>query len=128
MSKVVAGLKYSKEHEWVKMEGNVAVIGITDHAQGQLGDIVFIELPKAGATLQYMKPMGVVESVKAASDLFSPVTGKVIAVNDALIKTPEKVNQDCYGGGWMVKVETTKPEELTQLLDDKAYTAYLEKA
>src|SRR5450432_217608 len=99
MSKVIAGLMYSKEHEWVKMEGNVAVIGITDHAQGQLGDIVFIELPKAGATLQYMKPMGVVESVKAASDLFSPVTGKVVAVNDALIKTPEKVNQDCYGDG-----------------------------
>ena len=128
MSKVIAGLTYSKEHEWVKMEGTVAVIGITDHAQSQLGDIVFIELPKAGASVQYMKPMGVVESVKAASDIFSPVTGKVVAVNDTLTKTPEHVNRDCYGAGWMVKIEPTRPEELKQLLDDKDYSEYLEKA
>ena len=128
MSKVVAGLKYSKEHEWVKMEGNLAVIGITDHAQGQLGDIVFIELPKAGGSAQYMKPMGVVESVKAASDIFSPLTGKIVAVNDALAKSPEQVNKDCYGGGWMVKIEPTKPEELNQLLDDKAYGEYVAKS
>src|SRR5581483_4019870 len=119
------GLKYSKEHEWVKMEGTVAVIGITDHAQSQLGDIVFIELPKVGSAAQYMKPLGVVESVKAASDIFSPLSGKVVAVNDALGKTPEKVNQDCYGGGWIVKIETSKPAELNQLLDEKGYTAYL---
>src|SRR5256885_9335279 len=99
MSNVPAGLKYSKEHEWVKMEGNLAVIGITDHAQSQLGDIVFIELPKAGGSAQYMKPMGVVESVKAASDIFSPLTGKVVAINESLAKSPEQVNKDCYGAG-----------------------------
>jgi glycine cleavage system H protein len=128
MSKVVAGLKYSKEHEWVKMEGNVAVIGITDHAQSQLGDIVFIELPKVGGSAMNMKPMGVVESVKAASDIFSPLTGKIVAVNDTLAKTPELVNKDCYGAGWMVKIEPTKPDELKELLDDKAYGEYAAKA
>jgi glycine cleavage system H protein len=127
-SKVPAGLKYSKEHEWVKMEGNVAVIGITDHAQGQLGDIVFVELPKVGSTAQYMKPIGVVESVKAASDIFSPLTGKVVAVNDALNKSPESVNKDCYGGGWMVKLELSKPDELNQLLDEKGYAKHIENA
>ncbi|HYG74383.1 MAG TPA: glycine cleavage system protein GcvH [Planctomycetota bacterium] len=128
MSNVLPGLKYSKEHEWVKVEGNVASIGITDHAQSQLGDIVFIELPKVGASVQYMKPMGVVESVKAASDIFSPLTGKVVAVNDQLTKTPEAVNKDCYGGGWMVKVEISKADELSGLMDDKAYAAFVAKA
>ena len=127
-SNVPAGLKYSKEHEWVKMEGNIAVIGITDHAQGQLGDIVFIELPKVGSAATYMKPLGVVESVKAASDIFSPLSGKVVAVNDGLGKTPENVNKDCYGGGWMVKIEPSKPAELSQLLDEKAYAAYIANA
>lgn len=128
MSNVPAGLKYSKEHEWVKLDGNIATIGITDHAQSQLGDIVFIELPKTGASVTYMKPLGVVESVKAASDIFSPVSGKVTAVNDALTKTPENVNKDCYAGGWIVKVELSKPDELKQLLDDKAYAALIAKA
>ena len=128
MSNVPAGLKYSKEHEWVKMEGSVALIGITDHAQSQLGDIVFVELPKVGATVTYMKPFGVVESVKAASDIFSPITGKVVAINDQLAKAPEAINKDCYGGGWMVKVEPGKPEELNSLLDDKAYTKLISQA
>jgi glycine cleavage system H protein len=126
-SNVPAGLLYSKEHEWVKTEGNVATIGITDHAQGQLGDIVFIELPKVGTQVTYMKPMGVVESVKAASDIFSPLTGKIVAINDALLKTPETVNQDCYGKGWMVKIELSKPDELKGLLDTKAYTDFIAK-
>jgi glycine cleavage system H protein len=124
---VPAGMVYSKEHEWVKTEGNVCTIGITDHAQGQLGDIVFIELPKVGAQVTYMKPMGVVESVKAASDIFAPLSGKVVAVNDALLKTPESVNQDCYGKGWMVKVEPSKPDELKALLDAKAYADLIAK-
>jgi glycine cleavage system H protein len=125
MSNVPAGLKYSKEHEWVKMEGDVAVIGITDHAQGQLGDIVFVELPKVGATVTYMKTMGVVESVKAASDIFSPLTGKVVAINDQLAKSPEAINKDCYGGGWMVKVQPSNNAELSNLLDEKAYAALI---
>src|SRR5688572_20045862 len=127
MSKVPAGLKYSKEHEWVKMEGNVALVGITDHAQAQLGDIVFCELPKTGKDVTFMKPFGVVESVKAASDIFSPVSGKVVAVNDLLSRTPETINQDPYGKGWMLKVELSKPAELDQLMDDKAYTALIAK-
>jgi len=127
MSNVPAGLKYSKEHEWVKMDGAVAVIGITDHAQGALGDIVFVELPKVGKVVEYMKPAGVVESVKAASDIYSPLTGKIIAVNDGLTKSPEQINQDCYGTGWIFKLEPTKPAELANLLDDKAYTAFLSK-
>ena len=124
-SKVPAGMKYSKEHEWVRMEGNLAVIGITDHAQHALGDIVFVELPKLGAAAKYMKPVGVVESVKAASDIFSPLTGKVAAVNGALAKTPETINTDCYGAGWMVKLELSDPKELDNLLDDAAYKALL---
>jgi glycine cleavage system H protein len=128
MSNVPAGLKYSKEHEWVKMDGNIATVGITDHAQSQLGDIVFVELPKVGATVTYMKAFGVVESVKAASDIFSPVSGKITAINDQLTKTPEAINKESYGAGWMVKIELSKPDELNQLLDDKAYTALIAKA
>lgn len=128
MSKVLAGLKYTKEHEWVNVEGNAATVGITDHAQSHLGDIVFIELPKVGAEVVCMKAMGVIESVKAASDVFSPVSGKVIAVNADLVKTPETVNKDCYGAGWMVKIEVTRPAELANLLDDKAYTALVSEA
>ena len=119
MSNVPAGLKYSKEHEWVKMEGSIATVGISDHAQSQLGDIVFVELPKVGASVTFMKALGVVESVKAASDIFSPLSGKVVAANDNLAKTPEAINKDCYGAGWMVKIELSKPEELNQLLDEK---------
>lgn len=127
MSKVPAGLKYSKEHEWVRMEGAVAVVGITDHAQGALGDIVFVELPKAGASVTFMKPFGVVESVKAASDLFSPLSGKVLEVNPALGKTPETVNKDPYGLGWMIKIQPAQPGELNQLLDEKAYAQIVNK-
>jgi glycine cleavage system H protein len=122
---VPAGLKYSKEHEWVKTEGNVATIGITDHAQHALGDIVFVELPKVSGEAKFMKPIGVVESVKAASDIFSPVSGKVTAINSELTKTPESINSDCYGSGWIVKIELTAPDELSKLLDAAGYTAYL---
>lgn len=122
---VPAGLKYSKEHEWVKTEGNVATIGITDHAQHALGDIVFVELPKVGADAKFMKPIGVVESVKAASDIYSPVSGKVAAVNSELAKTPESINTDPYGAGWMVKIELSSVDELNKLLDADGYTAFL---
>jgi glycine cleavage system H protein len=125
MTKVPPELKYTKEHEWVRVEGNMATVGITDHAQTQLGDLVFVELPKPGALVECMKTMGVIESVKAASDVFSPVSGTVAAANDGLVKAPETINQDCYGAGWMVKIEMSRPEELKQLLDDKAYAALI---
>lgn len=126
MSNVPAGLKYSKEHEWVKVEGNVATIGITDHAQHALGDIVFVELPKVGAEAKFMKPIGVVESVKAASDVFSPLSGKITAANDALAKSPETINTDPYGAGWMAKIEMSNTAELNNLMDDAGYKKYLE--
>ncbi|MFH0938560.1 MAG: glycine cleavage system protein GcvH [Planctomycetota bacterium] len=121
MSYVPTDLKYSKEHEWVKLEGKIATIGITDHAQNQLGDIVFIELPKVDRIVELMKSFGVIESVKAASDIFSPLTGKIVAVNDALRQTPELINQDCYDKGWIVKIEPDNLDELAQLLDNKTY-------
>ena len=127
MSRVPPGQKYSKEHEWVKMEDELAVIGITDHAQSQLGDIVFVELPKVGKEVAFMKMFGVIESVKAASDVFAPLSGKVVAINEALAKTPELVNQDCYGKGWLLKLKPSRPDELDQLLDDKAYSALIGK-
>lgn len=114
-------LRYSKEHEWVKVEGDEAVIGITDHAQDQLGDVVYVELPPVGQQVEQFKTFGVVESVKAASDLYSPISGEVVAVNDALSKSPEKVNEDPYSSGWMIRVRMKNPAELNNLLDAEAY-------
>lgn len=125
MSSVPAGLKYSKEHEWVKVEGNIATIGITDHAQHALGDIVFVDLPKVGAAVAFMKPAGVVESVKAASDIFSPLSGTISAVNTELTNNPELLNKDCYGKGWISKLEFSNVKELDNLMDQGAYEAYL---
>lgn len=125
MSNVPAGLKYSKEHEWVKVEGNIATIGITDHAQHALGDIVFVDLPKVGAAVAFMKPAGVVESVKAASDIFSPLSGTISAVNTELTNNPELLNKDCYGKGWISKLEFSNVKELDNLMDQAAYEAYL---
>jgi glycine cleavage system H protein len=107
--------KYTKEHEWIKAEGNTGTIGITDHAQSSLGDIVFVELPKVGAELKKGSSFGTVESVKAVSDLFAPVSGKVTAINEELNTSPEKVNSDAHGA-WMVKIEMSDPSELGQLL------------
>lgn len=125
MSNVPAGLKYSKEHEWVKVEGNIATIGITDHAQHALGDIVFVDLPKVGAAVAFMKTAGVVESVKAASDIFSPLSGTISAVNTELTNNPELLNKDCYGKGWISKLEFSNVKELDNLMDQAAYEAYL---
>ena len=127
-SNVPDGLKYSKEHEWVKMDGAVAIIGISDHAQHQLGDIVFVELPKVGKDVQFMKALGVVESVKAASDIYSPLSGKVLEVNAQLLMNPEYINQDCYGKGWMVKLQPANPDELNTLLSPKDYKELIDKA
>ncbi|MDD5131716.1 MAG: glycine cleavage system protein GcvH [bacterium] len=114
-------LKYSKSHEWVKQEGNNVVIGITDYAQEELGDIVFVELPKIGRQLKQQESFGVAESVKAVSDLFSPVSGKVVAINETVGKQPELVNKEPYTGGWMIKVEIAAAGELTGLMSAEAY-------
>jgi glycine cleavage system H protein len=115
--------KYTQEHEWVKAEGSTGTIGITDHAQNSLGDIVFVELPKVGSEIKKGQSFGTVESVKAVSDLFAPVSGKVIAVNEDLATSPEKVNSDAHGS-WMIKVEISDLSDLEPLLTAEAYEKY----
>ena len=122
---VPVDLKYTKEHEWVKVEGNIATVGITDWAQGELGDIVFVELPEPGAAVAQMETFGTIEAVKAVSDLFAPVTGKVTEVNAALEDEPMLINRDPYGEGWMIKVEVADASQLEQLLDAGAYKELL---
>ncbi|EIU0284141.1 glycine cleavage system protein GcvH [Staphylococcus pseudintermedius] len=118
---VPSGLKYSKEHEWVKVEGNAAIIGITDFAQSELGDIVFVELPEVEDELTEGETFGSVESVKTVSELYSPVSGKVVAVNENLEDAPEAVNESPYEEAWMVKVELKDESELDALLDAAGY-------
>ena len=118
-------LKYSKEHEWVLVEGNVATIGITDYAQEHLGDIVFVELPAVGDKITKDEAFGVVESVKAVSDIYAPVSGKVLEVNDDLPDSPEMLNEDPYGDGWIVKIQMTDPTDLEDLMDSEAYEAFV---
>lgn len=118
-------LKYSQEHEWVRVEGNTAIVGVTDHAQSQLGDIVFVEIETEGEELGQNEVFGTVEAVKTVSDLYMPVGGKVVAVNEALQDAPETVNTNPYGDGWMVKVEMSNPEELESLMDSEAYEGIL---
>jgi len=121
--KVLQGLYYSKDHEWIKVEGNLARIGITDHAQEALGDVVYVELPEPGSEYQAGEVIGVVESVKAASDVYTPVSGKVLDVNEELPDHPEKINEDAYGS-WMVVLEMTDPSELEGLLSPEEYEAW----
>ena len=116
-------LRYTRDHEWVRLEGDEATVGITQYAADQLGDIVFVELPETGRALEGARAFGVVESVKAVSDLFAPVAGEVIAANDALAAGPELVNSDPYGEGWMVRLRVKDPSELDDLLDADAYDA-----
>lgn len=120
-------LKYTKEHEWVKVEGDIATIGITDYAQDSLGDVVYVELPHEGGSVTKSEPFGVVESVKAVSDLYSPVSGTVAEVNDAIIDSPEAVNDDPYGDAWMIKVELSSPDELDDLLSADDYQSFIEE-
>ena len=117
--------RYTKEHEWVLSEGETGTIGITDHAQSELGDIVFVDLPKVGATIEQGKTFGSVESVKAVSDLYAPVSGEVIEVNPGLNDKPEKLNSDPHGDAWLIKVKVTHPAELDGLLSAADYQAYL---
>ena len=114
-------LTYSKDHEWVKVEGNIAVIGITDYAQSQLGDVVFVEVPPVDAELSAGSGLAVVESVKAVSDVYAPISGRVVESNDALTDAPELINQEPYGQGWIAKIEISDKAELEGLLDSQAY-------
>ena len=120
MSKVLEGLKYSESHEWVKVEGNIAVIGVSDFAQKEMGDITYVDLPEVGDEVVAGEEFGALESVKAASDLFSPVSGEVIEVNEELADTPEKVNEDAYAS-WIIKVEMSDASQVDALLDAAAY-------
>jgi glycine cleavage system H protein len=118
-------LRYSNEDEWTRVEGERAVVGVTDYAQQQLGDIVYVELPEVGATVEQGAPFGVIESVKAVSELYSPVSGKVLEINAELEEHPEWVNDDCYGDGWMIAVRVEEEEEVASLLDAKAYRKHV---
>ena len=118
-------LRYTREDEWVRIEGERMVLGVTDYAQQQLGDVVFVELPAVGSTLERGEPFGVVESVKAVADLFGPVSGRVVEVNATLADQPELVNQDCYGDGWMLVVEPDDPAEIEDLLVASDYRQHV---
>lgn len=120
--------RYTREHEWARLEGDRVRVGITHYAQEQLGDVVFVELPKVGARVRQMQPFGVVESVKAVSDLFAPISGEVVEVNGLLAQRPELVNRDPYGEGWMIVVLPEQPTELEQLLTAADYEAYLRES
>jgi glycine cleavage system H protein len=119
-------LKYTKDHEWVKVDGDIAIVGITDYAQGELGDIVFVEIETVGETLEKEETFGTVEAVKTVSDLFMPMSGEIIEKNEELDSTPEVVNKDPYNKGWMIKVKISDPSELEELLDAAAYKELIE--
>jgi glycine cleavage system H protein len=121
MANVPEDLHYSKDHEWIRVEGDVGTIGITDHAQNSLGDVVYVELPKVGESFTAHEAFGSVESVKAVSEIFTPVSGEVTEVNESLQDEPEKVNQDPYGDGWMVRVRMSNPGEVDSLLNSVEY-------
>jgi glycine cleavage system H protein len=118
--------RYTKEHEWVLVEGDTGTIGITDHAQEELGDIVYVDVPKVGARVERGKSLGSVESVKAVSDVYSPVGGEVTAVNETLADAPETLNRDPHGAGWLVKVRLTAPAEILELMTAADYQKYVE--
>lgn len=118
-------LRYTKEHEWVRITGDVGTIGITDHAQKELGDIVYVDLPKVGAHIEQGKSLGSVESVKAVSDIYSPVSGEVTEVNETLAQAPEKLNQDPHGAAWLVKLRLSASNEAKGLLSAADYQAYV---
>lgn len=119
-------LLYSKEHEWVKLEEDIATVGITDYAQGELGDIVFVELPRVGTKVECLKPFGTIEAVKAISDLFSPLTGEVAEVNGDVEDDSSIINSDPYGDGWIIKIRVSDSEELKSLLSAADYGAFIE--
>ena len=121
-----ANFRYTKEHEWIDLQGDTGTIGITDYAQHELGDVVFVELPKVGAKLTAGKPLGTVESVKAVSEIYSPVSGEVTATNETLADSPEKINTDPQGAAWLIKLKVANPSEISSLMDAAAYQKYVE--
>ncbi|MFH0778205.1 MAG: glycine cleavage system protein GcvH [Candidatus Eisenbacteria bacterium] len=124
---VPENLKYTDQHEWVLVEGDTATIGITDYAQGELGDVVYLELPSVGASVQALKPFGVIEAVKTVSDLYAPLSGQVSAVNESLTSDAGVVNKSPYGDGWMIKIKMSSPGELDALLSPAAYKKLIGK-
>ena len=125
MTNIPEGLRYTKDHEWAKPEGRRVRVGITDHAQTELTDVVYVELPPVGKVVKQGEPIGTVESVKAVSEIFAPVTGKVVEVNKTLTDQPELVNKDPYGSGWMAIVEITNPAEISALMDAASYGRHI---
>lgn len=118
-------LKYTEDHEWVKLDGDTAIVGITDHAQSELGDIIFIEFPEINDLFERMEPFGTIEAVKTVADLFSPLNGKIIEINKELEDSPELVNSDPYGKGWIVKVSVDKLDQLNDLLSSESYENHI---
>lgn len=127
MASTPEDLSYTKDHEWVRVKGEEATVGITDHAQQQLGDIVYVELPKVGDKFETSKPFGSIESVKAVSEMFMPLSGTVAQVNDTLNDSPELVNEDPYGDGWMIRIKIDKPSQVDALLTSIAYEDYIKE-
>jgi len=127
MANTPEDLSYTKDHEWIRAKGNEATVGITDHAQNQLGDVVYVELPKVSDKFESSEPFGSVESVKAVSEIYMPVSGTVIEVNEALNDSPELVNEDPYGEGWMIRIKVDKPPELDALLTAIEYEDYIKE-
>jgi glycine cleavage system H protein len=121
----MADTRYTKDHEWVRVDGDIAVVGITDYAQEQLGDVVYVELPEVGRTVAQGKEAAVVESAKAASEVYAPLSGEVVAVNDEIVGDPAKVNADAMGEGWFLKLRVADPKELDSLMDEAAYQAFV---
>ena len=124
----MTAMRFTKDHEWVRQEGDIAVIGITDYAQQQLGDVVYVELPEIGRRVEQGKEAAVVESAKAASEVYAPVSGEVVAINEDLLGDPAKVNADAMGEGWFLKVRLSDPKELDGLMDEAAYQALVAEA
>ena len=125
MAKIPGDLRYTEEHEWVRKSGDSAEIGISDYAQGELGDVVYIELPKVGAKFAKHDVFGTIEAVKAVSELFAPIAGEVVAINERLDKEPALVNSDAYGAGWMIRMRPDSPSELDGLMSSDAYTKHI---
>lgn len=124
MSEIPSSFKYTKDHEWLKADGDTATVGITDHAQSSLGDITFVELPEVGSTFQAGETFGVVESVKAASDLYMPINAEVLEINSPIEDTPELINQDPYKEAWLIKIKIKEPQQLEELLNASQYSEF----
>ena len=125
MAKPPADIRFTKEHEWVRLDGDIATVGITDHAQEQLGDVVFVELPKVGVKMNAGQAFGTVESVKAVSEIFMPVGGEITEINSALVNAPETINKDPHGSAWLVKIKLADAQEASALMDARAYESYI---